>query len=513
MDGQAFFVKFVVFFCGSFCGHILTLHFPTTYKNYKERFDESSGYDIEAVFRPLEQKQDYPIQLYPIATNDLKEMPCSMCYGHKLKLSSAEKNQREASLKRHERRRLDLLDVELKVDGSSPLSYPAHGFHVKPMRAVWLKGLRVEWFSLDDLRSNLMLKMSADRGIFKLVGLAHGVVVTGNSTNIITLSTRTPSLLNYQLKYIIYKNTIFDTNIVDQVLIRYKTFSATLPIHIHHIQLPWLFKYKTGQVKDRVTVIVKTFLRYSRLKDAIQSVDNVHPGTRIVVADDTPDSLFTNFQSSNVDHFRMPAYQGYFAGRNLGLSQVYTEYFFYIDDDMEITKNTKLELLLSFLDKTNFHLVSVDAGHPALSSIFIPLGNKTHRCFVQKPYPGYYHEIADMPGFFVNDAPVNAFLGSTNEVKAVGFDPHPTLSRKAHEEFFLSALGRLRIATCGHCSVRHMKKKGSESGNYKTYRYGDTISKNRTHYNLYMHNIECQSINWGIPRKMRMSNRLKAKDV
>ncbi|KAI8494414.1 Beta-1,4 N-acetylgalactosaminyltransferase 1 [Branchiostoma belcheri] len=69
--------------------------------------------------------------------------------------------------------------------------------------------------------------------------------------------------------------------------------------------------------------------------------------------------------------------QGYFAGRNLGLSQVHTEYFFYQDDDFEITEGTKLDRLVLFLDKTNFHL-----GTAALDSPTVSEQNDRKRDFV-----------------------------------------------------------------------------------------------------------------------------------
>ncbi|XP_078681491.1 beta-1,4 N-acetylgalactosaminyltransferase 1-like isoform X3 [Branchiostoma floridae x Branchiostoma belcheri] len=432
------------------------------------------------------------------AGSKLKQIPCSECKAAKLSISAADQKRREASLKRYERRRINIFHGCNQVNGSSPISYPAHGVSVLPMRSVWLKGLQVEWFNLYNIRSNMKLKfqINATRGVFNLIGHVVDVDVTGNGSKTITISTYSPSLLNLQLKYIAYENTFFDANIVDRVIIQFMEFTATMPIHIQHVQLPWLFEEGTGQVKDRVTVVLKTFLRYSRLKNAIESVNRLYPGTRIVVADDTPDHLFTSFQSSNVDHYRMPAYKGYFAGRNLGLSQVWTEYFFYMDDDMVITEATKMDLLVSFLDKTNFHLVGVGIQDRLSPTTYLALGNKTHRCIVQKPDPGYYSEIRGFPGIYANDAVLNIFLASTNEAKAVGFDPHPLLARIGHNEFFLSALGRLRVAACSFCAVHHVRG-GPVPGNYSRYRKPDKRFKAKLNkYNLYMHNIDCVKTQW-----------------
>ncbi|XP_019627237.1 PREDICTED: beta-1,4 N-acetylgalactosaminyltransferase 1-like isoform X3 [Branchiostoma belcheri] len=295
----------------------------------------------------------------------------------------------------------------------------------------------------------MKFQINATRGVFHLIGHVHDVDVTGNGSKTITVSTYSPSLLNLQLKYIAYENTLFDASTVDPVKIQFMEFTATMPIHIQHVQLPWLFDEGTGKIKDRVTVVLKTFLRYNLLKNAIQSVNDVYPGTRIVVADDTPDHLFNSFQSSNVDHYKMPAYK-----------------------------------------------VGVGIQDRLSPTTYLALGNKTHRCIIQKPDPGYYYEIRGFPGIYANDAVLNIFLASTNDAKAVGFDPHPLLARIGHNAFFLSALGRLRVAACSLCTVRHYKR-GPVAANYSTYRRPNKSFKAKLHhYNLYMHNINCLKTQW-----------------
>ncbi len=50
--------------------------------------------------------------------------------------------------------------------------------------------------------------------------------------------------------------------------------------------------------------------------------------------------------------------QGWFAGRNLAVSQVTTKYMLWVDDDFIFTANTKLEKLVDVLEKTTLDLVS-----------------------------------------------------------------------------------------------------------------------------------------------------------
>lgn len=50
--------------------------------------------------------------------------------------------------------------------------------------------------------------------------------------------------------------------------------------------------------------------------------------------------------------------QGWFAGRNLAVSQVTTKYLLWVDDDFIFTADTKLEKLVEVLEKTTLDLVS-----------------------------------------------------------------------------------------------------------------------------------------------------------
>lgn len=49
--------------------------------------------------------------------------------------------------------------------------------------------------------------------------------------------------------------------------------------------------------------------------------------------------------------------QGWFAGRNLAVSQVTTKYVLWVDDDFIFTANTKLEMMVDILEKTTLDLV------------------------------------------------------------------------------------------------------------------------------------------------------------
>ena len=49
--------------------------------------------------------------------------------------------------------------------------------------------------------------------------------------------------------------------------------------------------------------------------------------------------------------------KGWFAGRNLAVSQVTTKYVLWVDDDFIFTSSTKLEKLVDVLERTTLDLV------------------------------------------------------------------------------------------------------------------------------------------------------------
>lgn len=52
--------------------------------------------------------------------------------------------------------------------------------------------------------------------------------------------------------------------------------------------------------------------------------------------------------------------QGWFAGRNLAVSQVTTKYVLWVDDDFVFTARTRLERLVDVLERTPLDLVGED---------------------------------------------------------------------------------------------------------------------------------------------------------
>ncbi|XP_035681131.1 beta-1,4 N-acetylgalactosaminyltransferase 2-like [Branchiostoma floridae] len=433
--------------------------------------------------------------------SSIQKQPCDCQFRWHRQFYPAEEwaereKQQKASLQRNERRKMDLKYVHNQVNGLLPISYPAHGVFVRPLQATKLTGIRIEWFDSDDITSSTVLKvhLRARKGVFNLLGRVEDVSVEGSETSRMTILTTNPSQLNLQLQHIVYQNIEFDSNTVDLVELHYKGFNVTIPIHIQQHRLPWLYEYGSGKFQDRVTVVVKAFIRYTNLRRLINNIHSFYPGTRIVVADDSPDDFYKTVDIDNVHQYKMPNYTGYFAGRNLGLSQVVTEYFLYTDDDQYLVDGkSDLERLVSLLDETDIHVVSL-AGQgftKIMGQIFKYKGEGDETCIYREI--GFHYQVPGYPDCFVVDFAMNFMLGSTADVRAVGFDPHRLLAISAHREFYYAAYGRLRIAVCMDALFSHERLGDPNYEKYQARRANpskDMVGQQMM-YELYKNHLGC----------------------
>ncbi|XP_073462500.1 beta-1,4 N-acetylgalactosaminyltransferase 2-like [Aquarana catesbeiana] len=149
-------------------------------------------------------------------------------------------------------------------------------------------------------------------------------------------------------------------------------------------------------------------------------------------------------------------FQGWFAGRNLAVSQVTTKYFLWVDDDFVFTEETKIEKLVDVLDGTDLDVVGGNvAGNHFSITLLLEEGGDEGDCLHWEK--GAYHQIEGFPNCVLCSGVVNFFLAHTERVLGVGFDPK--LNRIAHTEFFIDGLGRLRVGSCDHVIIGHQKKK------------------------------------------------------
>ncbi|XP_025048459.1 beta-1,4 N-acetylgalactosaminyltransferase 1 isoform X1 [Alligator sinensis] len=348
----------------------------------------------------------------------------------------------------------------LIVRANSPLEYPAQGVEVRPLHTILIPGLSLQATG----RKLYQVNLTASMGTFNMAATVEAVAVQGEGEHSLSLAGTRLAHLNRQLQFITYTNTLYHPNTADTVQFATDGHQATFSIRIHHTPTPKL--YDPGYPADGedynisalVTVATKTFLRYDKLRALIASVRRFYPSITIVVADDSPQP--ERLVGPQLEHYLMPFGKGWFAGRNLAISQVATKYVLWVDDDFIFTPRTRLEKLVDVLEKTSLDLVGGAVreitGYSATyrHKISVEPGGPEGDCL--RVVPGWHHPIAGFPGCVVADGVINFFLARTDKVRQVGFDPR--LSRVAHIEFFIDGLGTLHVGSCEDVVVDHASK-------------------------------------------------------
>uniref|UniRef100_A0A2I3LWA1 Beta-1,4-N-acetyl-galactosaminyltransferase 1 n=1 Tax=Papio anubis TaxID=9555 RepID=A0A2I3LWA1_PAPAN len=398
-------------------------------------------------------------------------------------------------------------DQLLIAPANSPLQYPLQGVEVQPLRSILVPGLSLQAASGQEV---YQVNLTASLGTWDVAGEVTGVTLIGEGQADFTLVSPGLDQLNRQLQLVTYSSRSYQTNTADTVRFSTEGHEAAFTIRIRHPPNPRL--YPPGSlpqgaqynISALVTIATKTFLRYDRLRALITSIRRFYPTVTVVIADDSdkPERLSGPY----VEHYLMPFGKGWFAGRNLAVSQVTTKYVLWVDDDFVFTARTRLERLVDVLERTPLDLVggavreisgfattyrqllSVEPGAPGL-------GN----CLRQRR--GFHHELVGFPGCVVTDGVVNFFLARTDKVREVGFDPR--LSRVAHLEFFLDGLGSLRVGSCSDVVVDHASKlklpwtsRDAGAETYARYRYPGSLDESQMakHRLLFFkHRLQCMT--------------------
>ncbi|XP_054653106.1 beta-1,4 N-acetylgalactosaminyltransferase 1a [Dunckerocampus dactyliophorus] len=381
-------------------------------------------------------------------------------------------------------------DVLIVNEGNSPLQYPSQGVAVRPLKTTIIPGLRL----VDKARSNHTVYLKATLGTFDVVATVDMVSVKGEGEKHMILSSPFLSALNRQLQFVTYTNTVFHPRTADTVQFANEGHQSFFTIKIGHAAIPRL--YNSGYPKETnisalVTIVTKTFLRYDKLQDLIISIRQYYPAITIVIADDNehPQQVI----GPHIEHYIMPFGKGWFAGRNLAVSQVTTKYVLWVDDDFIFTADTKLEKMVDILEQTSLDVVGGAVrevtGWTATfrHTISVEEGGEDGDCIHVRR--GYHHDIEGFANCVVTDAVINFFLGRTDKVQQVGFNPR--LARRGHMEFFIDALGSLHIGSCSDVIINHASKiklpwsDGTDSQKaYEKFRYSQSSVENHIHHEI-----------------------------
>ncbi|XP_004455441.1 beta-1,4 N-acetylgalactosaminyltransferase 2 isoform X2 [Dasypus novemcinctus] len=330
-----------------------------------------------------------------------------------------------------------------------PFGYPVHGVEVMPLHTVPIPGLQFE----GPHAPTYEVTLTASLGTLNTLADTSDSVVQGRGQKQLTISTSDRKLLNFILRHVTYTSTVYQRHRVDMVSLASSTSVVKFPVTICHPIIPKL--HDPGperKLKDLVTIATKTFLRPHQLMTMLQSIRQYYPDLTVIVTDDSKEPL--KIDDKHVEYYTMPFGKGWFAGRNLAISQVTTKYVLWVDDDFLFINKTKIEVLVDVLEKTELDVV----GGSVLGNVFqfklLLEQSENGDCLHKRS--GSFQPLDGFPSCVVTSGVVNFFLAHTERLQRVGFDPR--LQRVAHSEFFIDGLGILLVGSCPEVIIGHQPR-------------------------------------------------------
>ncbi|KAJ0015549.1 hypothetical protein NQD34_009169 [Periophthalmus magnuspinnatus] len=269
----------------------------------------------------------------------------------------------------------------------------------------------------------------------------------------------------------------------------FEDHKAVFPIVIQQPQLPVMFNTGT-KISSQVTITIKTFMRYDKLKVLLSSIQSFYPSLTVIIADDSlePEKI----TGENIQQYIMPPAQGWFAGRNLAISQVTTKYFLWVDDDFLFTADTKIEKMVEIMEAVP--QLDVVGGSVGENRFYFSLeyeeGDATEGGCLSALLNKELQRLPGYPQCSLVNGVVNFFLARTDSAQRVRFDP--VFKRVAHPEFFMDGLGSLMVATCKGVTIGHQPRSQTDP------RYGKFRNPNKEddmlfkyQYYYFKHNLKC----------------------
>ncbi|XP_065326745.1 beta-1,4 N-acetylgalactosaminyltransferase 2-like [Pelmatolapia mariae] len=406
---------------------------------------------------------------------------------HLPKEQSEELKQRRATeFQQNKNRTTSVLSRLLFALPNSPLQYPIQGYTVQPLTSTVIPALGLH----AEKRKSYKVVLSVSKGILRTEIRHQDVTVKGSGENKLIIESSNLVILNNLLAKVSYTSTIYHINTGDLATFQFENHEAVFPIAIKQPHIPVLYNIGTD-ISSQVTITTKTFLRYRELKVLLDSIRKFYNNIKVIIADDSLEPK--PIPGENILHYIMPPAQGWFAGRNLAVSQVTTKYFLWVDDDFVFTEKTKIEKFVEVME-ANPEL-DVVGGAVEENQFYFTLiyeeGEENEGGCLYRKSQGKFHSLPGYPQCFLANGVVNFFLARTDAVQKVGFDPK--LQRVAHSEFFMDGLGSLLVASCSHVSIGHQPKTtDSQSSTYDKFRIpGENDEKFKLQLHFYKNNLKC----------------------
>lgn len=185
-----------------------------------------------------------------------------------------------------------------------------------------------------------------------------------------------------------------------------------------------------------LTIVVKTFERPSCLQDCLESINNMYPSIKVIVADDS-----LNPQKNDLadEYYLLPHDSGLSYGRNFLLKKVDTPYVMVVDDDTKFITNNCIEMMLNILyENEDIDLVAGCIPNNRFKGILHKDGEILYKLL------GKHRDIIN--GNKIYDIVINLFIAKTDKIKEVSWDNELKICE--HTNFFYRAKNILKSTVC-----------------------------------------------------------------
>ena len=223
------------------------------------------------------------------------------------------------------------------------------------------------------------------------------------------------------------------------------------------------------------TFLIKTFDRPALCQRLLDSINEIHPGAKVIVSDDSRKHTDFDFGSLDAIHQRHEYDIGLSEGRNRAVLACDTRYMVLLDDDM-IMRPSSIERMQSRLRDLRCDIM---CGH-------VQGYNRAH---VFGRFREYQHE--DLRGVSMvfgaqhkwtkravqADYGLNFFVAKTDSVKKVMWDPRIKIAHEHCDFFYRAAVAGLKVYSAPDCTIDHPKERRT-----RAYKQKRVVRKHRFQY-------------------------------
>jgi len=217
-----------------------------------------------------------------------------------------------------------------------------------------------------------------------------------------------------------------------------------------------------GPVNEKVTLLIKSFMRKPCVDRLIESIRKYYPKIKIIIVDDSDPKLIFD-RDENVKTYNIDFYSGSSAGRNYALDKITTPYFVLLDDDFEFTEETDFTEMLRILESSDLDLIG---GMVFQNEKFI------------KYFANFYfnestkhilcvNEAKKENGYYICDLVLNFFMAKTDKVKNECRWPEE-LKTTEHLIYFYIHRNKWKIGYTENVVVNHVPIKPADYNFYRS---------------------------------------------